>query len=191
MVIKIAGWLVGEQKKWVGDEGAGENDTLLLAAGEFAGEVGLAVEESYLGEPGAGFLRRRGGGGAADEEGHHDVFEGGELGEEGLDLPDEADVAVAEIGEVAVREGGEVGAVEEDPAGGGAVEAAEEVEEGGFAGTGGADKCDTFAAADGEVEITEDGDGSAGGLIGFFQTFDADDGIGWGRFHQEMKLLSP
>jgi hypothetical protein len=53
---------------------------------------------------------------SANQEGHGDVLEGGELGEERGGLPNEANVAVAEVGELAVVEGGEVAPVEVDGA---------------------------------------------------------------------------
>ena len=55
-------------------------------------------------------------------------------------------------------EGGEVDAIDEDGAGGGPGEAAEDVEEGGFAGAGGADDSDELAGSDGEVDLAKGGD---------------------------------
>ena len=37
--VEVAGRLVGQKNRWVIDEGAGDADTLLLAAGEFTGQM--------------------------------------------------------------------------------------------------------------------------------------------------------
>ena len=173
--IEVAGGLVGEEEAGAGDEGAGEGDALLLAAGEFAGAMGEAMGESDFVEGGGGAGQRVAF--AADEERHGDVLLSGELGEERLNLPDEADVGVAEVGELIGVELGEVLLVEEDLAGSGVVESAEEMEEGGLAGAGSADQGDAFAGRDGEGEVAEDGEGSGGGLIGLSER----DGFDGGR----------
>jgi hypothetical protein len=151
--VEIAGGFVGQEERGFGDEGAGEDDALLLAAGEFAGTVAGAGFEPHILEAGESF--RRGGitGFAADEQGHHDVFEGSEFGEQVMDLPDEADVAIAERGGSGFAERGDVLVAVADGAGGGAVESAEEMEQAGFAGAGFADDGDALAGLDGEVEI--------------------------------------
>jgi len=54
--IEIAGRLVGEDDGGIGDQGAGDGDALLLAAGQFGRGVGLAVGKSHRGKRFAGSL---------------------------------------------------------------------------------------------------------------------------------------
>ena len=54
--VEVAGWFVGEEKYGAGDKGAGETDTLLLAAAQFAGAVMGAGGEADFVEPSAGLL---------------------------------------------------------------------------------------------------------------------------------------
>ena len=154
--VEVAGGLVGEQEFWAGDEGSGDGKALLLASGEFARAVMAAAFEFYVDEPGGGFGEGLFAGRAAGEQGHGDVFEGGELRQEVVELPDVADVSVAVGGGLFGGEGGDVDVAAEDGAGGGFVECGEEVEEGTFAGAGLADDGDHLTGGDFEVEVAEE-----------------------------------
>src|SRR5690606_24131757 len=103
-------------------------DALLLAAGELGGAVVLALGETDEGE---GLGGGEGVGGDLGDEG--DVLARGEGGDEVVELEDEADVGAAVGGERGVVVAGEVVVEEADGAGGGDVEAAEDVEQGGLA----------------------------------------------------------
>ena len=59
------------------------------------GTVAQAHERQQLVSPGAGFLSRL----AGDVGGNHDVLDGGELGEQLVELEDEAQTGVTEVGE--------------------------------------------------------------------------------------------
>ena len=78
-----------------------------------------------------------GGGDAEVEHRHFEIFDDGELLDEVELLEDEADALRADFGELVVGEVGDVLAAEDVVAGGGLVEAAEDVHEGGFARAGG------------------------------------------------------
>jgi len=130
--------VVEDEDAGVADDGAGDGGTLLLAAGE--GDAALAdhgVEaagkfEDLGGDVGdGGGLFDLVGGGVGRAEG--DVVADGVGEEEGL-LGDEADV-LAKVGE-GKRADGTV--IDEDGAGGGVLQAGNEVYKGGFAGAGGA-----------------------------------------------------
>ncbi len=54
-LVEVAGGLVGEQDGRVVDEGAGDADALLLAAGKLAGQMLGALAEADFVERGAGF----------------------------------------------------------------------------------------------------------------------------------------
>ena len=156
--VEIAGGLVGEEDGRLEGQGAGDGDALALAAGELVGQVVEAVVEADELEQAAGarfdFLAREAF--EVEREGH--VLDAGERGEEVEELEDEADFVAAEAGEVVIGERGDGLAVDADFAGGGAVEAADQVEEGGLSGAGGADDGDHFAAGDVEVDGIEGDD---------------------------------
>ena len=97
-LVEIAGGLVGEQDGGFGDEGARERDALLLAARELARAMPGAIGEADGGEPGQRRTARCCGGRPAGEQRHGDVFGGGELREQVVELPEVADLAVAEGG---------------------------------------------------------------------------------------------
>ena len=46
--IEVAGRLIGQQHDGLGDDGAGDGDALLLAAGEFAGRVMFPAGQAHL-----------------------------------------------------------------------------------------------------------------------------------------------
>ncbi|CAM5347687.1 hypothetical protein STANM309S_02002 [Streptomyces tanashiensis] len=89
-----------------------------------------------------------------DEGGLH-VLLGGERGDEVEALEDEADGLAAHGRQPALGERGQVGAVEQDAARGGAVEAAEHLEEGGLAAARGALDDETVPLGEGEVDPGE------------------------------------
>jgi hypothetical protein len=60
------------------------------------------------------------------------------------------------------RQGGQVGAVQEDVSGGWADEAGDGVQQGGLSGSGTTEQDEKFVASDGEVEVFEGRDGAVG-----------------------------
>ena len=122
-------------------------------------------------------------------QGEGDVFDAGERGEEVEELKNEADFVAAKAGEVIVGEGGDGLAVDADFARGGAIEAADQVEQGGFAGTGRAHNGNHFAAFDAEVDGVKGddltlavevlGDGGQGNHLGYSM-------IAWGERLSEI-----
>ncbi len=104
----------------------------------------------------------------------HHVFDGGEIRHEMELLKDEADFFGAIANELIFVEFGEIGAIDDDAAGGQRVETAENIDERGFAGAGRAHQRDPFAGADVEgkridgaqcaVRFRERLDGDLGGL---------------------------
>src|SRR5690606_11293064 len=107
--------------------------------------------EADLFEELAGAQFGLGGGGlpVAREARDEDVFEYGELGEQVLLLEDEAERVVAEGGGLFFGKGGDVPVADLDGAGGGAIESAEEIEQGRLPAAGGADDRGGFAGGDG------------------------------------------
>ena len=93
--------------------------------------------------------------GPGDAQGEFDVLVGGEQGQQAEGLEDEADAMAAELGELAFVVLGDVLAVDRDVAGGGGVEAGDQVEQGGLAGAGAADQGDELAAGDLERDVAD------------------------------------
>ena len=87
--------------------------------------------------------------------GEHDVFKRGEIGDQVELLEDEADLVGAEAVEFGGGHGGDVDVVDLELAGGGAVETADEIDEGALAGAGGAGDGDPLAGDDGEGGVVE------------------------------------
>ena len=158
--VEGAGGFVGEEEFGLVDKGADDGDALAFAARELARAVFEAGAEADAIEEFAGAVRGAGAEGAVFgcECGHKDVFEDGALGQKVVPLKDEADLAVAEVSEGKVIEGGEVLAVEADGAAGWAVEGADDVEECAFAGTGRADDGEGIAGSEVEVYAVKDGE---------------------------------
>jgi hypothetical protein len=183
--VEVAGGLVGEDDGGAGDEGAGDSDTLLLAAGELVGAVvETALDAEHLGEVGEKglveiFLYGRAE--LGDVVGDFNVAHRGERWQEVEALEDEADFGATHFGALGVGESGEVHAVDQDGAGGGAGEAAKDVEKGGLAGAGGADDGDELTGRDGEANFVEGGDFEFAGAVGFPEVLGENDGRHYGR----------
>ena len=139
-----------------------------------------------------GALDARGGGGAVVDERQLDVVQRGGAGQQVEGLEDEADLLVADAGELVVVELADQLAVEPVVALGGRVEAADEVHQRGLAGAGGAHDGDVLIVLDaqgdaaqglhlllgahvvGAPEIFDDDDVAAGCGAGLRQFFGAD-----------------
>jgi hypothetical protein len=137
----------------------------LLAAGEFGGAVTAAGGEANVLESG---LYAGGAVVAIDlgeAQGELDVFRESHPREEIEGLEYHADGVAAVAGEFKGIYGGEVAAANVDRAGCGAVEPGEEIEEGGLAGTGAAEKGDEFAGSDFEGDVVDGGDGGVAELV--------------------------
>ena len=178
--VEVAGGFVGEDDGGTVDEGAGDGDALLLAAGELVGAMveaaldaehfGEVVEERFVQFPFGGCAK------GGDVVGDFDVAHGRERGQQIEALEDKADLGAAHFGALGVGEFGEVGAIDEDRAGGGVGETAQDVEEGGLSRTGGADDGDELAGGDGEVDVAEGGNLKFAGAIGLAEVPGQDDG---------------
>ncbi len=91
-VVEVTGGFVGEEKRGVVAQGAGDGDALLLAAGEFRGPMVQPRAEADLLEQvcaGGGVAL------ASEPRGELDVFQRGELGKKMVGLENEADGEVA------------------------------------------------------------------------------------------------
>ena len=173
--VERAGGLVAQQHLGLGGEAAGDADALDLAAGELGGVVVLAAGEAHeLDELGHARLAL-GAGLPGDLERVGDVLGGGAGVQQVRVLEDHADVPSRGAQRGAV-EGGDVGAVDLDPAGGGLLEPGEAADEGRLARAGAAD--DAVDAAGGEVQVDaverDDGVSAAGGGEDLAQSVESD-----------------
>ena len=133
--VQVAGGLVGQEDGGLGRQGPGDGHPLLLAAGEV---VGQALEF---------FLQAQGGDDLVQValvrllpvqlDGKDDVLIHVEHRHQVVVLEHKADLPAAEDGEGLVLEGKDLPPVHGDGAGGGPVQPAQHVQQGGFAGTGG------------------------------------------------------
>ena len=154
--VQIAGGFIGEDEGGVHRQGAGEGDALLLAAGHVGGEVVGPGGEADLAEQVVRALAHGGVREAAiGEDGHHHVFQRREGGDEVVILEDEADGVAAEPGKGCVVQGAGFVAFDEEAALGRAIQQADDVEQGAFAGAGRADEGDEFAAFQSEVDLMQ------------------------------------
>ena len=148
-------------------EGDGDADALLFAPGKGLGQrLQLAGQADRLQEP-FGALPGLASRGAVQDQGDLYVLPGGEVGNEiaaGL-LPDEADLAAAIVDELLFRHRDEVAAVDVRGAGARQVEAGEDVEQGGLAGSGGADDSHQLTAAHAEIQAAQRDDFQVGDLV--------------------------
>jgi hypothetical protein len=177
--VDIGGGFVEEEDLGFANEGAGDEDALALAAGEFGEGVLGVVDEVHAFEGMVGGFLVFAGVATAEaivDAAHEDDVAGGD-GELGVE--------VEVLGHVSDAGGGVArgGAEDFDLAAIGFEEAEDEFKEGGFAAAVGADEAEGFAARDGEGGLFEDGglvvgEVDAGELDGGgFGTWG--DGCGW------------
>ncbi len=145
--------LVEEQQARLGGQGAGQGDALGLAAGEGAGPVGGVVGEPDTLEPGGGAGSGVRLGDAAGAEAEGDVLQRGQVGEQEIVLEDDGDGAVFGADEHVGGGVVERFAVEVDAAAVDRQEPGEAAEQGGLAGTVGAEHGDGFATLGGDVDV--------------------------------------
>ena len=145
--------LVEQADAGFGDQGAGEGDSLLLAAGELAGHAGLEPGQAHEVEGGAGaavdFLRVRDGGGLAEAQAEGDVVEDRHVGEERVVLLDDAEPPA--VG----RQGRDVPPVEQHAAGVGTLEPRDHAQQRGLARAGGAQQRQVLVVPDDEGDVVE------------------------------------
>ena len=156
--IEIAGRLVGEKQARCIDQGAGDGDALLLAAGKLAGRIALAIAEAEKLQRRArpfdahgAALRPRGG----VVERQADILEGAGAGQEVEALEYEAEAFAADAGEVRLAQRRDIDALQEVMAAGRLVEAAENIHERRFARARRAHDGDELAGLDGQADAAQ------------------------------------
>jgi hypothetical protein len=151
------GQLVDEQVARLADQGLGQHDHLLLAAGQGAGQGGQALgqlREQFqdLLAAGLGLLAGQG------VAGHPQVVLDGQVREQAAALGDDRDAGLADALRAAA---GYFGVVEEHGAGLGLQDAADGQDEGGFAGAVRAEEGRDLAGRDLDGDLPDDGAAAA------------------------------
>ncbi len=173
--VEVAGRLVGEDQRGVGDDRAGDRDALLLAAGELGGEVVQAVGHAHRRQRPFGAAAALGAVQAGVGERQFDVGERGGAGDEVEGLEDEAELAVAQVGELVLVEVVGVGAVDQVAPAGGDVEAAKDVHQRALAAAGAAHDRDEVAALDAQRDAAQRWHADRADRVGLADVADVDD----------------
>ncbi len=179
--VEVASGFIREKDFGAIDEGAGDGDALLFAAGKLRGAMAEAVGEADAFE---GFADARGTLGAIDfgeAEGEFDIFLESHARQEVERLEDHADRVTAIPGEFERRERGDVLAEGDNGAGGGAVESGDEIQQGGLSGAGRAEEGEKFVWENGERDIVDGADGGFTHGVVAGDTVELDGGIGSGH----------
>jgi hypothetical protein len=136
--VEIAGGFVGEEEAGLVGEGAGNGDALLFAAGEVVGfAMGFVAKTDEIEQVVGAVFHFKFVENAGTAHGDLHILGGGEFLEEKMELEDETDLAIAEGGEFVFVPVGDFLPGDGDGAFIGAIEQAEEIEEGAFAAAGG------------------------------------------------------
>lgn len=154
VAVEVAGGFVGEQHVRLGSEGPGNRHALLFAAGELARRVRQALAETdplqQFGGAFAGVFA------AIEFQRQHDVFQGVEAVEQLEGLKDETHVFGTDSRALVFVEIAQALPREDDFAAAWQVEAGEQAEQGGFAGTGRADDGQAVALVQFQAEFVQD-----------------------------------
>ena len=130
--VQVAGGLVGQDDFRIVDQRAGNGHALLLAAGELRGQVMRAIGQADPIERRARFDLV---GHAVEVLRQHDVLERRQVGDEMELLEDEADGFGAKAGQLGARQRGRVDRTDAHGAVGRLIEATEDIQQGGLAGS--------------------------------------------------------
>lgn len=146
--VEISRRLIGKQNIGFIDNGAGDGDALLFSTREFRGQMIRSFREADTGECDSCLILRLI---AADGTGNHDVFQGGQFGQQVVVLEYVADALIAESGLRRARERIEVDIVDEHFSGLWCLEPGEGVEQCCFAGSTGSAEENFFPAFDRQI----------------------------------------
>ena len=136
-----------------------DGDTLLLAAGEHVGVLVGLVGKADAGQQRQGLLLGSGGGlFLQGHGGHGDILQHRLVGEQVEVLEYHAHLLAVQVD--IHRLGGQIGAVEEDGAGGGLLQQVQAAQQRGFAGAGGPDDGHHLALADIQTAVVQGVDGA-------------------------------
>src|ERR1700733_5840036 len=98
MAVEVPGWLVRQQKPGPGDESSSQRYPLLLATGKLSRAMMRALVQPHLPKPPRSFCLRLPPGVTPKQERHRHIFPRCKLGQQVVELPNKADIAVAKLG---------------------------------------------------------------------------------------------
>lgn len=154
VAVEVAGGFIGKQHVRFCGKGTGNRHPLLLATGKLAWRVGQALAQAYTFQqvPGAfaGVFA------AVQLQRQHDVFQRVEAVEQLERLEHEAHVLGTDACALVFVQGAEGLAGEGDFAAAGQVEAGQQAQESGFAGTGAADDSQAIALVQFQAQFVQD-----------------------------------
>ena len=136
LAVEVAGRLVADQQRRVGDDRAGDRDALLLAAGQLAGLVRGAIGQAHQLQRDRGILAPLRGRQAGQQQRQLDVALRRQHRHQVVELEHEADGRGAPFRQCAAAELVDALAADADAAGGRRVEPADQVEQRRLAGAG-------------------------------------------------------
>jgi hypothetical protein len=156
--VEVAGGFVGEQDRRIDREGAGDGDALALAPGQLVGQVVQAVRELHERQELCGAFMEAGPRPAAQVQGQADVLEARQRRQQVEELEDEPDGVSPDFRELVVRKAAEGPAADPHFAGGGPIEAADEIEQGRFPGPGRPDDRHHLTLGNGQGDAAQGAD---------------------------------
>ena len=147
--IEVRERLIEKQHLGFQDDGAGDGDALLLAAGKFGGQARAKALEAHGFQPGFGAVADFGAGQALDRQAVAHVFQHGHMGKErvGLEHHRHASIGGGQVGDIL--------APDQDAPGAGAFQPGDQAQGGGLAAARGAQQGDQRAGGDVEREWLE------------------------------------
>ena len=102
--VQIAGWLIGQQQLRLCDQRPCQRESLLLAAGKLAGTMRGPRLQSHFAQPAQSFLFCGKQLPPTCEQGHGHILDRSEFGQQVMELPHVADLAVTKLGSVILRQ---------------------------------------------------------------------------------------
>ena len=153
--VQGAGGLIGHDDGRMGGDGPGDGDSLLLASGHLGGPVAEAVGHAHPLQGGHDPLLPLEHADPLIDEGELHILIGGEGGDQVIALENEADLLVADVGQLPVGPVGDVGAVEDVVPVGGNIQTAQNVHQGGLARAGGPDDGHELPTVDGQSHAVQ------------------------------------
>ena len=174
--IEITRRFVGEDHQGIVDEGAGDGNALLLAAGKFEGFVVEAILQADASGQLRGDLATLLFGPILVIEGDFDILEDGQLLDKIVGLENEPEPSAAHGGKGVVLHLRDVLAPKQVTARGRPIETAEQIEHGGFATTGRSHDADVVAGFNIDRNPAESFDRDGTHLVGFDDAGELDDG---------------
>ena len=153
VLIKVAGRFIEQHQARTIGQGTGNGHALTLATGQLCRLVRQPMTETHTLQQRRSALTRLGNGHPTNQQRHADVFQGAELGEQMVELIDEAQRPVAQQTALFFIQGRQLFARQPDTASARRIQTAEHVEQGALARTGAADNRHALAGQQFQLQV--------------------------------------